>query len=118
MIPVLVTIKNSVVAEAVAYRSAEQLEAAFVQANRDYGRETNSDEMDNGYADIEDATLCMTWVVRPTTDDPWAEVPDYPVADWQYEVGNDDTRLGYLDWVAHKQEGREEESDPDAGTTT
>ena len=29
----------------------------------------------------------------------WDEDPDYPVADWKYEVANDDTRLGYADWV-------------------
>ena len=29
----------------------------------------------------------------------WAEDPDYTVAAWQDEVGNDDTRLGYWDWV-------------------
>lgn len=28
----------------------------------------------------------------------------HPVADWQYEVANGDTRLGYADWVAHQQE--------------
>lgn len=32
-------------------------------------------------------------------DDFWGEDPDHPVADWQYEVANDDTRLGYWDWV-------------------
>lgn len=28
----------------------------------------------------------------------------YPLGDWQYEVQNGDTRLGYDDWVAHKIE--------------
>ena len=35
--------------------------------------------------------------------DPWKEDPDYPVSDWQYEVANDDTRAGYLDWVESKR---------------
>jgi len=35
-------------------------------------------------------------------DDPWAENPDYPLADWQAEVANGDTRLGYWDWVASR----------------
>lgn len=35
---------------------------------------------------------------------PWQENTDYPVRDWQYEVTNDDTRLGYQDWVDHKIE--------------
>ena len=29
----------------------------------------------------------------------WADHQDYPVSDWQYEVANGDTRLGYWDWV-------------------
>jgi hypothetical protein len=31
----------------------------------------------------------------------WSEHPDYPVSDWQHEVANDDTRLGYWPWVSH-----------------
>ena len=34
----------------------------------------------------------------------WEQHPDYPVEDWQYEVGNDDTRLGYWEWLAHRIE--------------
>lgn len=30
----------------------------------------------------------------------WAEHPDYPVADWQAEIANDDTRQSYFQWVA------------------
>ncbi len=29
----------------------------------------------------------------------WDVHPNYPVEDWQYEVANDDTRLGYWEWV-------------------
>jgi hypothetical protein len=29
----------------------------------------------------------------------WDEDSDYPVADWKYEIANDDTRLGYWEWV-------------------
>lgn len=32
-----------------------------------------------------------------------AEDPRYPVADWQYEVANDDTLLGYREWVEAKR---------------
>lgn len=32
------------------------------------------------------------------------ENPDYPKADWQHEVANGDTKLGYQDWVFHKEE--------------
>lgn len=34
----------------------------------------------------------------------WGEHPDHPVSDWQYEVSNDDTRLGYWAWVANQIE--------------
>jgi hypothetical protein len=30
----------------------------------------------------------------------WNEHPEYPVADWQYEVANGDTRKGYWEWVS------------------
>lgn len=30
--------------------------------------------------------------------------PNYPKADWQYEVANGYTKLGYQDWVFHKEE--------------
>ena len=32
------------------------------------------------------------------------EDDDYPVSDWKYEVRNDDTRLGYWEWVGAKRE--------------
>lgn len=35
---------------------------------------------------------------------PWQDHPVYPVADWKYEVANDDTRLGYAEWVDHRIE--------------
>ena len=34
----------------------------------------------------------------------WTEHPTCPVSDWQYEVANDDTRLGYLDWIKHQEQ--------------
>jgi len=40
----------------------------------------------------------------PSRPDPWVEDPEYPVSDWQYDVQNGDTRLGYPDWVLHQQE--------------
>lgn len=29
----------------------------------------------------------------------WVGHPDFKVCVWQYEVANNDTRLGYWDWV-------------------
>ncbi len=34
----------------------------------------------------------------------WDEYIDWPVSDWQYDVANGDTRLGYHDWVDHQRE--------------
>jgi hypothetical protein len=34
----------------------------------------------------------------------WGEHQDHTVNDWRYEVTNDDTRLGYWEWVANKIE--------------
>ena len=36
--------------------------------------------------------------------DPWIDDPEYPSADWQAEVANGDTRLGYRDWVFARTE--------------
>lgn len=35
--------------------------------------------------------------------DHWVENESYPVRDWQNEVANNDTRLGYAAWVANNQ---------------
>ena len=32
----------------------------------------------------------------------------YPRTDWQYEVSNGDTKLGYADWCEHKKEADDE----------
>lgn len=34
----------------------------------------------------------------------WADHPVHLVADWQYEVANGDTRLGYADWCANRHD--------------
>lgn len=34
----------------------------------------------------------------------WGEAKDFPIADWQYEVANDDTRRGYWSWVISQRE--------------
>jgi len=38
-----------------------------------------------------------------TEFDQWASDEQYPVEDWQYEVRNGDTRLGYHDWLHKKR---------------
>jgi hypothetical protein len=34
----------------------------------------------------------------------WEVHPDHPVEDWKDEVANDDTRLGYQEWVENRLE--------------
>ena len=41
---------------------------------------------------------------RQKPDDVWASDEDYPVEAWQYEVSEDNTRLGYWDWVQHQKD--------------
>jgi len=41
-------------------------------------------------------------------DDYWGEDPDYPLEDWRYEVANNDTRLGYWEWVAAEKEANDD----------
>ena len=42
--------------------------------------------------------------VKYDPENHWSENPDYPVEDWQYEVANNETRLGYHEWVENQQE--------------
>jgi hypothetical protein len=39
--------------------------------------------------------------------------PVYSLSIWKAEVRNDDTRLGYWEWVSHKHESEDEDDDPD-----
>jgi hypothetical protein len=43
--------------------------------------------------------------------DPWGEDPDYPRADWRYQVANGDTNQGYWEWVEHEKEIHEDAGD-------
>jgi len=38
---------------------------------------------------------------------PWLDDKEFPSWDWRQEAANDDTRLGYLEWVRHKKEAAE-----------
>lgn len=42
--------------------------------------------------------LVDTWAAGDT----WGQHPHYGRADWQYEVSNGDTHLGYWEWVVHQ----------------
>jgi hypothetical protein len=44
----------------------------------------------------------------------WGEHADYDRTDWQYEVSNGDTSLGYWEWVLHKVEDARFDAESDA----
>jgi len=41
----------------------------------------------------------------------WGNHPDYPIEDWRHEVADDNTRLGYHEWVDHQREIAEMEDE-------
>lgn len=45
----------------------------------------------------------------PLLENVWEESPEYPRSDWKDEVNNDDTNLGYWDWVEHQIESNDED---------
>lgn len=62
--------------------------------------------------EIEQAKAAEQAQTRATgVDDVWGEDPEYPRKDWQYEVGNGDTNLGYWEWAAHEKEIAAEDHD-------
>lgn len=55
----------------------------------------------------------QAWIEEVTRPTPyhWDEVPGFPSEDWQYEVANGDTRLGYREWCSQQQENKENDSE-------
>ncbi len=49
-------------------------------------------ELPTSYVELRDK-------IAETYGGTWGECTNHPVEDWQYEVANDDTRLGYWDCV-------------------
>lgn len=44
-----------------------------------------------------------------TPESHWDHPPDFPVNDWMYEVANDNTRQGYVDWVNSQLDAQDNE---------
>ena len=44
----------------------------------------------------------------------WGNHPDHPTHDWRQEVANNETRLGYWEWVEGKLNDRAKEGDAQA----
>jgi hypothetical protein len=36
----------------------------------------------------------------------WEDDPEFSSEDWKYEVANEDTRLGYREWVEHQRDAK------------
>ena len=97
------------IVEAESYAEAEQLTRVEM-------RQTYSEQYDvTDLATLDD--LNRNWDVvdcfnlddfiedkRRKPEDVWASDDGYTVEHWQYEVAEDDTRLGYWDWVQHQKE--------------
>lgn len=54
-------------------------------------------------------------VLREAHGGHWQDHPDYAFSDWQYEVANNDTRLGYWEWVAASMDNGEIEVGEESG---
>lgn len=68
---------------------------------------TKIDHPDNIAVECEDCGVVLMDFDREPEEietSHWDNDPDYPPEDWQYEVANGDTRLGYREWVEHKKE--------------
>jgi len=46
----------------------------------------------------------------PDGQSQWDEDDDYSLEDWMYAVLNDETRLGYWEWVSNQRESDGEET--------
>lgn len=51
--------------------------------------------------------------IMPNPDNRWQDHPVYRRSDWNHEAGDDDTLLGYWEWVAHKLEEEEHDVIPE-----
>jgi len=60
-VPLLVTIVNGVVENAIVANDGEHLEELFENECEDFGHSPVDFEYDDGYVELEDATICMVW---------------------------------------------------------
>lgn len=94
-------------------RSVENLPAGWTLEVRDYEIEHLDDAEDEDFQTDEygDKYSASLWESEHQDYDWDSEHEDWPREDWQYEVQNGDTRLGYNEWVAHNRESEESEKD-------
>lgn len=58
-VPILITIVNGVVDEAIVCKSQKHLEELFEEEVKAYGIDINNTMLEDGYVELEDATICM-----------------------------------------------------------
>jgi hypothetical protein len=62
-------------------------------------------EKRTGHGYLVDLTTGQATALNTSASDWWNfEDPVFPLRDWRYEVANNDTRLGYFEWLRDKQE--------------
>jgi len=81
-------------AEVEAESGEEALRKAVMEMNKD-----DFEDDDRREWWIDDRDEQPEEIISPPPSH-WDEQPGHPVEDWRYEIANDDTRLGYLDWCA------------------
>jgi hypothetical protein len=64
--PILITLVDGILdtSRVVIAEDGEHLEKLFTKECEDYGHSPFDEEYDNGYAELEDATIYMSWGVR------------------------------------------------------
>lgn len=74
------------------------------EANPHWGIAWHLEQFDQPYRDCVEQIIDRELRSRNGRPNHWDDVPGHPFEDWQYEVQNNDTRLGYWDWVLSRDE--------------
>ena len=62
------------------------------------------DDHENDSLTTDCVRLELPLTLREQVADVWGTADDYPRSDWQYEVCNGDSHIGYWEWVEHMRE--------------
>jgi hypothetical protein len=64
MVPTLVIIQECVVSLVLICKDKEQLEAKFKEHAKRFNFEVTDDDLDNGYIEFSNGSICMSWAER------------------------------------------------------
>jgi|JI9StandDraft_1071089.scaffolds.fasta_scaffold137602_3 hypothetical protein len=96
MLHVLITVRNNVVHNAVVAADSDELEEMFKKEVSTYGVEATDVDLEEGYIELEDATICMTHAFPPDKDKRiqpqpnqfyWIEFKPTDAPDYSHYVG-------------------------------